>query len=261
MVAYNLMLAIFPFTLLLLFVAGQILSSPDIQASVLSDLRRSFPTAGAHTLQAALDRVRQSSTSIGLLAAVGGIWIGTSFWGAMDTAFCRIYHCECRSWVQQKRFGLAMLIVAALFFAATVGLPAAEALLISGAKDLPLGLSKVPGVVTLGTIALGLVVLFTILCVIYWALPKARVPWAAVWPGALAATVAIGIVNWAFPFYVTHISTLARFGTTAGFVLIALLWFYALALIVLGGAIVNAMRFERHDTGEVAAAGRTVKLV
>ena len=31
--------------------------------------------------------------------------------GAMDTAFCRIYHVECRGWVEQKRFALVMLVV------------------------------------------------------------------------------------------------------------------------------------------------------
>ena len=37
-------------------------------------------------------------------------------------------------------------------------------------------------------------------------------------------------------------SGLSRFGTTIVFVLIMLGWFYVLALILLGGAIVNAMR-------------------
>ncbi len=29
--------------------------------------------------------------------------------------------------------------------------------------------------------------------------------------------------------------------------LIALVWFYALALILLGGAVINALRFERSE--------------
>jgi uncharacterized BrkB/YihY/UPF0761 family membrane protein len=65
-----------------------------------------------------------------------------------------------------------------------------------------------------------------------------------VWPGALGATIAMGIVDWAFPLYLTNISTL-RVGTSAVFVLIALVWFYVLALITLGGAVVNELRFER----------------
>ena len=65
--------------------------------------------------------------------------------------------------------------------------------------------------------------------------------WRTVWPGALGATVAIGIVSYAFPAYLSNISTIARFGTTIVFILIVLGWFYVLALIILGGAIVNAV--------------------
>jgi YihY family inner membrane protein len=260
MVAYNLMLAIFPFALLLLFIAGQVISSPTIERSVLSDLQRIFPSATEHTLQSGLDRVRDSSTSIGVLAILAGVWIGTSFWGAVDTAFCRIYHVPCRSWVAQKRFGLAMLAVAILLIAATLTLPAAEALLISGTEDLPFGLSDIPGLLTAGSIALSLVVLFATLCIVYIAVPKALVPWRATWPGAALATAGIGLVNWAFPFYLDNISTLARLGTSLGFVLIALVWFYLVSLLVLSGAVVNAMRFEKHDTGEIAAESRTVSL-
>jgi uncharacterized BrkB/YihY/UPF0761 family membrane protein len=30
-----------------------------------------------------------------------------------------------------------------------------------------------------------------------------------------------------------------------------LIWFYAIAIIVLGGAVVNAARFEIYETGEL----------
>jgi uncharacterized BrkB/YihY/UPF0761 family membrane protein len=51
-------------------------------------------------------------------------------------------------------------------------------------------------------------------------------------------------VDVTFPVYLTNISTL-RIGTSAVFVLIALVWFYVLALIVLSGAVINELRFER----------------
>ena len=35
------------------------------------------------------------------------------------------------------------------------------------------------------------------------------------------------------------------------FVLVALIWFYVLALGLLAGAVINALRFELHDTGTV----------
>ena len=151
---------------------------------------------------------------------------------------------ECRSWLRQKRFALAMLVVVLLFMAATVAIPTAQSVLVSGAETLPFGLAEVRGLVFVASLAAGLGLLFVTLAVIYWTVPNEPVPWRAVWPGALAATLAIGDVDYAFPAYLSTVNTIARFGTTLVFVLIVLLWFYALALIILGGAVTNAMRFE-----------------
>jgi membrane protein len=252
MVAYNMLLSVFPLALLALFIAGRVLESGELERSILQDLKQLFPTATDDTLTRALHRVRDSSTSFGVIALVSSVWIGSSFWGAIDTAFCRIYHVRCRSWLEQKRFALAMLVVVLLFMAATVAVPTLQSILVSGAHDLPFGLSDVRGFVYGLTLAAGLVLLFAILGIVYWSVPNRLVPWRAVWPGAASATVAIGIVDYAFPAYITNISTIARFGTTFVFVLIVLIWFYALALIILGGAIVNAMRFELHETGELS---------
>jgi membrane protein len=139
--------------------------------------------------------------------------------------------------------------------ATTVLLPTAQSLLVSSTDDLPLGLSEVQGLIYAVTVVAGMAILFLVLCVIYWAVPNRRVPWRAVWPGALGATVAMALIDWAFPAYLTSISTIAQVGTTFVFVLIVLLWFYLLAIIILGGAVVNALRFELHDTGQFPGPG------
>ena len=254
MVAYNMLLSVFPLALLALYIASRVLESGELEASVLEDLGRLFPNATDSTLTRALDRVRNSSTGFGVVALVTSVYIGSSFWGALDTAFCRIYHVRCRTWVEQKRFALAMLVVVLLFMAATVAVPTLQSLLLSSAKDLPLGLSEVPGVLFAATLALGVLLLFVILCVIYWSVPNQSMPWRAIWPGAVVATAAIGIVDYGFPIYLSNISTIAQFGTTFVFVLIVLVWFYALSIILLGGAIINALRLELHETGEIARA-------
>jgi membrane protein len=243
MVAYNLMLSVFPFALIALFVAGRVLRSEELQASVLVDLKQIFPSATESTLSEGVRRLQESSTTVGIVALVGSVWFGASFWGALDTAFCRIYHLECRSWLRQKLFALQMLAVVMLFVAATVAVPTFQGLLVASAEDLPFGLSKVEGLVYGITLAAGLLALFVALCVTYRWVPKGAIPWRAVWPGALGATAAMGVVDFGFPLYLENISTL-RVGTSALFVLIALVWFYALALILLAGAVVNELRLE-----------------
>jgi membrane protein len=240
MVAYNLLLSLLPLTLLALFIFGQVIQSPEVEQSVIRDVQQLLPATSEGTINRLLREIRQSSTSIGIAALLTSIWIGASFWGAVDTAFCRIYCSPCRSWVQQKRFALGMLVVVLLLFAATVAVPAAQGLVARGADDLPFGLSA-SGAVYAFTLAASVVILFGVLALIYRVVPNTRVPWRAIWPGALGATVAIGIIDATFPLYLQG-SVLTTFGGTYVFVLIVLVWFYAVALILLAGAVINALR-------------------
>jgi membrane protein len=251
MVAYNLMLAVFPFALLVLFVFGQVLKIEGVESSVLADLQRLFPDVEQKTLSDVLSRIEDNSTTIGIVAFAGSLWIGASFWGAMDTAFCRIYHVECRGWVEQKRFSFAMLIVVALFIAASIFVPAMESAVVSSTDRLPLGLNDIKAIDTVLLLAAALLVTFGICCVIFWAVPKGHMPWRAVWPGALFVTLGAGLANWLFPIYLSNVSSLSHFGSTVGFILIALLWFYVLSLALMVGAVINSLRFELHDTGEL----------
>jgi YihY family inner membrane protein len=249
MVAYNLMLAIFPFALLVLFIFGQIVESGGIERSVILDIQRLFPNIEQDALMSAIDRVKDSSTTIGVAAVVGGVWIGASFWGAMDTAFCRIYHVECRGWVQQKRWSLVMLVGLTLLLAASVIVPTVEGAAVSSAEDLPLGLSDIGPTRAIVLIIGGFAVTFAIISAIYWAVPKGHMPWRSVWPGALFFSLVTGAGNYVFPLYLSNVSDLHRIGGTIGFILVALIWFYAISLALLAGAVINSLRHERDQTG------------
>ncbi len=251
MVAYNLMLAVFPFALMILFIGGQVLKIHGVESSVVNDLQRLFPNVEQHTLTDVLNRIQENSTTIGIAAFVGSLWIGASFWGAMDTAFCRIYHVECRGWVEQKRFSFAMLAVVVLFIAASIFVPTMESALVSSTDRLPFGLSDIQAIDTVLLLGAAVLITFVICCVIFWAVPKGRMPWRDVWPGAVFVTAGMTIANWLFPVYLSNISSLSRLGSTLGFILIALLWFYVLSLAILIGAVINSLRHELHETGEM----------
>jgi len=251
MVAYNLMLAIFPFAFLVLFIFSQILRIDGVEVGIFNDLQRIFPDAEQDTLNSILSSIRSNSATLGVVAAIGSLWIGASFWGAMDTAFCRIYHVDCRGWWEQKRFSLGMLLVVALFLLGSVVLPAAEGALIRSTESLPFGLNEVQSLDSAVLIAVTLTLNFTVAAMIFWAVPKGRMNWRAVWPGALFTTTVAGLANWLFPVYLSNVSTLNRFGSTIGFILIALLWFYLVALTMLAGAVINSLRHEYHDTGRL----------
>ena len=133
-------------------------------------------------------------------------------------------------------------------------MPTAQSILVSGAHDLPFGLDGVEGLVYGVTLVAGLLVLFGVLCVDLLGGPERRMPWRAVWPGAAVATVAIGVVDYGVP-ALPHerLDDRPQSARRSCSSLIVLIWFYALAIILLGGGI-NALRFERWDTQQYTSA-------
>ena len=199
MIAYNMLLGIIPIALLSLFVAGHVLTSAGAESRVVLDLQEIFPGTADSTLDSLLKQVRTETTTVGVLTIISSLWLGSSFWGSLDTAFARIYGHPSRTWWRQKRFALSMVVVVLVFMMSTVAIPTAQSILRSSIKKLPFDLAHVTIVAYIGSLVLGLVLLFGCLVAIYFRVPHFRVPWRAVWPGALGATIAIGIVDYGFP--------------------------------------------------------------
>ena len=202
-----------------------------------------------------LNRIEENSTTIGIAAFLGSLWIGASFWGAMDTAFCRIYHVECRGWVEQKRFSFAMLgrrppLHRRQHLPAGGGerarlqhRPAAlRPLRHQGDRHRAAARRGAPRH------------LRDLLRDLLGGAEGAHALARGLARGGLRHASSAGVANWLFPFYLANVSSLSRFGSTLGFVLIALLWFYVLSLALLAGAVINSLRYELHDTGEMPYA-------
>ena len=153
MLAYNMLLGIIPIALLGLFVAGQVLSSHGDPAQRAQRSARGFPGTAERTLDSLLDQITNSTTSTGVLALLASLWLGSSFWGALDTAFARIYGCPSRRWLEQKRFALTMLGVVLVFMVATVAVPTAQSILRAGVDELPFDLAHVAVFVYAGSLA------------------------------------------------------------------------------------------------------------
>jgi membrane protein len=79
MVAYSLLLSIFPLALISLFVAGRVLRSPELAESVIADAQRIFPTAARGTITSGVRRLEHASTTVGLVALVSSLWVSASF--------------------------------------------------------------------------------------------------------------------------------------------------------------------------------------
>jgi len=88
--------------------------------------------------------------------------------------------------------------------------------------------------------------LFGIFSLLYKMLPTITVPYSAVWPGALFATVAWKLVERGFILYTTHVAAASALYGAASMVLALLLWFYLSASIFfLGAEFIFVLLVER----------------
>ena len=159
--------------------------------------------------------------------------------------------------MRQKLFGFGMLVVVLLFIAASVTVPTVQSLLVSRRARTCRSASATRATSSTGRrSAFGLLILFGALCITYFAVPKGVIPWSLRVAGRARGDARDGHRRLRFPGLPVDVSTL-RIGTSAVFVLIALVWFYVLALIVLAGAVINELRFERLRTarGNCRVAG------
>ena len=248
MVAYNLLLSIFPFALVALFIAGRVLRSEELQASLLADLQRIFPTAADSTLSEGIRRLQETSTDRrhrgpGRLDLVRLVVLGRAGHRVLPHLPLRVPHLGPAEAVRARDVRGR----AAVRGRRRCSVPTVQALLVSGARDLPLGLSDVKGLVYGVTLAIGVVRRCSRRCARSTGWSRRRgCRGRPSGPARSARPLAIGVVDLGFPLYLDNISTL-RVGTSAVFVLIALVWFYVIALIILAGAVVNGLRFEHRS--------------
>ena len=199
MVAYNLLLSIFPLALISLFVAGRVLRSPELAASVIADARTIFPTAAESTLRrrhpapaGGLDDGRHRRAR--LLAVGRRLLLGRARHRVLPHLPPAVPHVGAPEAVRLRdargRAGLHRGQRRGADRAGAAGL---------GRRGPAVRARRHARPRLLGTIGLGLVVLFGALCITYFAVPKGVIPWSCVWPGALGATIATGLVDAIFP--------------------------------------------------------------
>ena len=243
MVAYNMMLGVIPLALLALFVSGQVLVQRGVEHSVIVDLREVFPGTADQTLESLLDQVRtlrlrrassRSSPACGSDPRCGARWTPRL---TASTAASR------DSWLRQKRFALSMVGVVLLFMLATVSVPTVQSILNSGVHALPFDLSHVAVIGLAGGSR-------SAWCCCSSASPSSTSGCrTSACRGARCGRARSGrrsrsgSSTTASRLPVAHLDDRPP-GRRSCSSLIVLGWFYVLAIIILGGAIVNALRLR-----------------
>ncbi len=254
--SYRFFLALFPFALFLAalggFVAAQLpIENPAQRAVEL--LGDALPGEATELLRVELERVIANRTP-GLLSAgaILALFFATGGMNAIIKALDRAYSVsETRPFWKRYLVALVMTVVAgAAVIVAFVLLVPLRMLgpAIGGALGLGQNTSLL---VNLLAAVLAFVLIVGAVAYVFRVAPNIRLPLRAVLPGAFLFAVVWVAATLGFSFWVTNFGNYgATYGALAG-VVIALIWFYVSALLLLVAAEVNEVLHELADPADV----------
>jgi membrane protein len=246
-IAFNIIYAMFPLALALTGLGGFIFHGEAARAQLLHEVRAAFPPQVAKEIS---DVINTAESRAGLIGAVGFaslLWAGSNLFTAIEVSFARIFGVRPRGIVHQRLVAFAMILT---FFALLVLSVAASniAVIVVPPHEPPpaplpeWGIQRVLGLFG------GWVILVAMHLVIYLVIPNVRLPFRALWPGALLAGTSLQVITQAFPLYIRYLAGFNRFGDAFSLVFLVMTWSYLLAFILLVGAEINALRVAPQVT-------------
>lgn len=238
-IAYNAFLSLVPTLLLLLVILSSVGGGLEARMAALAG--RNLPGPIAEVVTGVFESSPSSSASVvGLVVLVWGM---LKVFRGLDTAFSEIYETTDTNTVLDKvADGVIVFVAVVVAVLATVGASAAFAEL---SKRIPLVGPLTPLVLTLG-----LVLAFLPL---YYQFPDVDLPWSHVVPGAVFAAVGWAAFQAVFQVYLSFSDPGA--GSLFGGVIVVVTWLYFSALVLLLGAVINAV-LGGHASGKAGGVGQ-----
>lgn len=255
--AYYFLFASFPFLLFLTTLIGYI-PIPDLLGNVLDYGSRLLPGEAFRLIEdnirALFMNKKEGLLSIGILLA---LWASSNAIVSVMDAMNNLYDVK-----EGRPFWKVRLIAIALVIGLSLLLLLAMTLLMFGHRigDYLAGLLNLgPAFEVLWIAALIPVTLFLLaltLAVIYYFTPDVEHEWRWISPGAVMVIPVWILMSLGFSFYINNFGSYDKTYGSIGAVIVLLLWLYLSGLVILTGAVVNAV--IEHSSEEGKAPGEKV---
>ncbi|TMC18294.1 MAG: YihY/virulence factor BrkB family protein [Chloroflexi bacterium] len=248
MLAYNLLLAMFPIIVAIVSILGLFLSglNPNAENQLIQQIANVFPSSisSQEALKPALNQLAHDSGILGYIAIILAVFGGSRLFISLEACFGIIYHVRQRPIIKQNLMAIGMLLVFVLLVPIMIVAASGPAFVLSILHNTPL--AQVPGVniiFSLGGIIGTLISSWILFQVIYMVVPNQHISFRNAVLGAIIAAVGLSIYLPLFPLYAANF--LKGFAGPTGLFVILLVFLYYFALIILIGAEVNAFFAEK----------------
>lgn len=240
-VAYYAFVSLIPLALLGL-VIGSIMGGDVFEGQIVGFVGEFLTSDAQDMLVAALtaETGRGGATVVSSLVL---LWSSLRLFRGLDRAFAQVYGTTERSSIVGE-----LLNGGAVLGSVVVGVGAVT---VVGAAISRLPLGPFGAEIATGILLVTLIVVFY---PVYFLLPNPQVTPREAIPGTILAAVGWMLLGWGFQLYTTYAADFAAYGVLGG-VLLLLTWLYFGALIVMVGAVVNAVFGGHVDEKRDEAVG------
>lgn len=256
-IAYYALLSLFPFLLLALSIVGSVSATGDERDEILRFVFQYFPRQ-FDFIRTQLESLGAGTLRFGVAGSLVLVWAAMGVFGAITSAVNNAWGVERNpSYFKHKLVSFLMLVTAGLLLLAALVLVSAVNVVES--SWFAASLARMPGLRVLEGLAVrwaSLLLFISVVGLLYYFVPNAKVRFRDVWMGAIVAGLLWQGALAAFSWYVRDLTRFRAIHGSLAAVVVFLVWVYTSAMILLFGVEVSAanarLRADRLDSQPAA---------
>jgi membrane protein len=243
-IAYRVIFAIFPLTVVLAALSALVLQSTGTQGDVVDSIVRNIPLSqdGQDQMRSLLRGATGALSGLGLLGLIPLVWAASGLMGSIRYSLNKAWGVSRpRPYLQGKAFDLLFVLGAFLLLSLSLALGVGASVVRRHAPDVAdrLGTGSVVVPWLLGRLV-PLLLIFLAVSAAYRLLPARQPSFRDIWPSALGVAVALTVLQSSFGLYLAYINDFNALYGSLGAVIAFLYIVYLTASVFLLGAEVAA---------------------
>ncbi|HNX84515.1 MAG TPA: YihY/virulence factor BrkB family protein, partial [Bacteroidales bacterium] len=240
-IAFNMLMALLPASIFL-FTLIPFIPVPNFQAELVKLFENFLPVAAYDLLETTIiDVITNRSGTLLIVMFIATIIFSTNGIHALMHAFnVSMHDFASRSWIQQRKIAVFLLVFILIMFSAAGGLIILSRLVVNRLVDIGvLEMNLVFYIVMAFKWLLIIVMLFFAISTLYYLVPARRKDFRYISPGSILATSLFIITSLAFSAYVNNFGQYNKLYGSIGTLIVILIWLYLNSVALLVGFELN----------------------